>query len=1092
MRYHANKIISAIGMSILATAFFPTGSWGQTSFPIGQDEEISAGVMIPDDFDAYGEALLRGPVHEAFAEQYNQYPVEGVIVDRAPPPLINEIPPDIRPEGDNIQWLSGYWFWDDERADFLWISGTWRVIPPGQRWLPGYWAEIGDRYQWVPGAWVATELEAIEYIAQAPPESLDLGPVGVAPSDNHFWIPGSWIWMQNDYAWRPGYWTIGYSDWVWVPQRYLWTPRGYVFYDGYWDYPLARRGTLFAPFFFRQPVFARRDFFFSPRVSILASLLQSHFWVRPGFHHYYFGDFYAANYRNIGIIPWHSFHRGFGFQSHRFGFDPLFAHASLVNRPFGGNFYQQINNQYNVFVNHVDMRPPVTFLEQQQRFFPGYGRGGFHDNRPIRGFDVDNLNEIMLGESIHELAQREPNRFTRLTPDQLTRVRDEAEAVPNLASLRREVETRDPENRARLRDREAGERGPQGMNRPSFTRGGEESDRQGRPPRSPDSDGDLSSPIVDRLPLPPAGNGRSRGERSQNLADRPAAQPQRPRSDGTYSAARPPLDPAESEQPAMERPANGRGGNGRGWEMARPDSDQPANGRRSFERVGRGRTDIESPGAEQPSPEQTGIEQSGAEQPQTGRPGIGRPLERPGSEQPGSERPGIERPGIERPGIERLGLEQREIDRPGAEPLGTGRPGMERLGIERSGNNGRPGIEQPRIERPGIERLGLEQREIDRPGAEPLGTGRPGMERLGIERSGNARPGIERPGIERPGIERPGIERPGIERSGLEQQRGIDRPGAEPLGTGRPGMERLGIERSGNGRPGIERPGIERSGLEQQRGIERQGGEPLGIGRPGMERLGIERSGNARPGIEQPRNGRPGIERSGIERPGVDQLRNPRPGVDRSTPERAGIGRQTFERAPVERPNVNRPGLVRPESEQRNLGQPVIPRSGQGQPLGNPMGRGDRTYGIQPTPNPNAMNRVVPNARPSQTNPGYGGPPTSLVPAVRPERSARPEPTMRVPSGSMAPASRQSSGGVAGMNRQIDRGARPRTVPQMDRSPARSAIAPQLDRGGSRPQYAPRGGGESRPQMGPNMRGNRGGGEGGGRGPGGNNRGRGN
>ena len=184
----------------------------------GQGGDV-VGLASPaiEDVDAYGEELLRGPVHEAYAEQYNQEPVEGVIIDREPPPLVPEIPPEQKLAGDNVEWLPGYWFWDDDRADFIWISGVWRKIPPGQRWLPGYWAEADGQYQWVSGTWLVTDRAEIEYIAQSPPETLELGPVGEPPSTEHFWIPGCWIWQQNNYAWRPGYWSIGYSNWVWVP-----------------------------------------------------------------------------------------------------------------------------------------------------------------------------------------------------------------------------------------------------------------------------------------------------------------------------------------------------------------------------------------------------------------------------------------------------------------------------------------------------------------------------------------------------------------------------------------------------------------------------------------------------------------------------------------------------------------------------------------------------------------------------------------------------------------------------------------------------------------------------------------------------------
>lgn len=33
------------------------------------------------------------------------------------------LPPDQKPEGDDVAWIPGYWAWDDERNDFLWVSG---------------------------------------------------------------------------------------------------------------------------------------------------------------------------------------------------------------------------------------------------------------------------------------------------------------------------------------------------------------------------------------------------------------------------------------------------------------------------------------------------------------------------------------------------------------------------------------------------------------------------------------------------------------------------------------------------------------------------------------------------------------------------------------------------------------------------------------------------------------------------------------------------------------------------------------------------------------------------------------------------------
>jgi hypothetical protein len=67
------------------------------------------------------EILTRGPVHEAFAGTATFDPLPGIIVPRSPPESIEEIPPEVRPEGDNIAWIPGYWAWDDDGQNFLWV-----------------------------------------------------------------------------------------------------------------------------------------------------------------------------------------------------------------------------------------------------------------------------------------------------------------------------------------------------------------------------------------------------------------------------------------------------------------------------------------------------------------------------------------------------------------------------------------------------------------------------------------------------------------------------------------------------------------------------------------------------------------------------------------------------------------------------------------------------------------------------------------------------------------------------------------------------------------------------------------------------------
>src|SRR5205085_1539726 len=81
------------------------------------------------------EVQARGPVHEAFAQPTAEKVEAGPVVPKQPPDAVEEQPPDQKPQGDNVQWIPGYWAWDDESNDFLWISGFWRDIPPGRSWV---------------------------------------------------------------------------------------------------------------------------------------------------------------------------------------------------------------------------------------------------------------------------------------------------------------------------------------------------------------------------------------------------------------------------------------------------------------------------------------------------------------------------------------------------------------------------------------------------------------------------------------------------------------------------------------------------------------------------------------------------------------------------------------------------------------------------------------------------------------------------------------------------------------------------------------------------------------------------------------------
>src|SRR5262249_44477598 len=172
-----------------------------------------AGDQPPQNQDM--DVLARGPIHEAYAEPVNPSPRATPVVPKEPPAPINEVPPDQKPQGENVQWFPGYWFWDEDRSDFIWVSGVWRVPPPGRNWVPGHWAQVEGGWQWTPGFWMdvqATSTQAddnvdnsVQYLPP-PPVPLQAAPSTPAPDDQSVYIPGNWISRDTRYVWRPGFW----------------------------------------------------------------------------------------------------------------------------------------------------------------------------------------------------------------------------------------------------------------------------------------------------------------------------------------------------------------------------------------------------------------------------------------------------------------------------------------------------------------------------------------------------------------------------------------------------------------------------------------------------------------------------------------------------------------------------------------------------------------------------------------------------------------------------------------------------------------------------------------------------------------------
>ena len=380
----------------------------------GQTNEADAGGA---------QVLTRGPVHEAFAGIVSFNPEPGVIVAKAPPELIEELPPEERPEGDNITWIPGYWAWDDDRSDFLWISGTWRALPPGRQWITGYWTATTEGNQWISGYWADSSVEETAYLPK-PPATVEEGPNIAAPSPDYGWTPGYWSWQQERYAWSAGYWAQGRSNWEWIPAHYVWTPRGYIFVDGYWDYAVSRRGVLYAPVYLNSNLYSQRGYRYAPVIAIdLVSLIE-HWFIRPRYHHYYFGDYYAPRYQERG------FYSSVAYQSNRYGYDPVYSHRRWEHRQ-DRDWERRVEESYRYRRDHESARPPQTWAAQ-------------------RGFQGDaaelQQHRLMMAAPLDQLAKRKDGsiRFQKV-PDQERRILEQrGQDVRKSRDQRRTLEVMDP------------------------------------------------------------------------------------------------------------------------------------------------------------------------------------------------------------------------------------------------------------------------------------------------------------------------------------------------------------------------------------------------------------------------------------------------------------------------------------------------------------------------------------------------------------------------------------------------------------------------------------------------------------------------
>ncbi|WP_169309348.1 YXWGXW repeat-containing protein [Desulforhopalus sp. IMCC35007] len=341
------------------------------------------------------EVLTRGPIHEAFADVSVDEKPAGIITTRPVPEPINEIPPEFRPEGEQVTWIPGYWSWDEDQDDFIWVSGVWRDVPPDRQWVSGYWLSIEGGSQYISGYWADTNQSRTEFLPP-PPEPLEVGPSSPPTSPDFVWIEGSWIWTPNGYAWQTGYWHAKRPDMVWIPAHYVWTPHGFVFVMGYWDYQISRRGLMFAPLYYSRPIYRNHGYFYSPAIVLDFDAVFLSLFIRDS-HHYYFGDYYDPRYEKRGFHPWYS------NRATRFGHDPYYRNYRSHRLRNDKNWEKNYHQQFEYRRNHEDARPPRI-----------YGQKDKHKDKQLHYPATQ-----MIGRRLVDVVENksQPLRFTHVKTD---------------------------------------------------------------------------------------------------------------------------------------------------------------------------------------------------------------------------------------------------------------------------------------------------------------------------------------------------------------------------------------------------------------------------------------------------------------------------------------------------------------------------------------------------------------------------------------------------------------------------------------------------------------------------------------------------
>ena len=194
----------------------------------------------------FGEAsTVKGyDIHEAYFSPDQSALILQAVPIKPPQDITERIPKNTTA---NAVWIPGYWSWSKIYDRYVWLSGTWRLAPPGHEWIHGKWKKFDEGWVWLSGFWSSHDEKDLSYINRPPPDNADED-VKDPPGSDYFWLPGHWRYDsdKDDFTWYMGRWQEFDKKWQYVPARYIWREKGYVFIEGFWDWSLESRGVAYA------------------------------------------------------------------------------------------------------------------------------------------------------------------------------------------------------------------------------------------------------------------------------------------------------------------------------------------------------------------------------------------------------------------------------------------------------------------------------------------------------------------------------------------------------------------------------------------------------------------------------------------------------------------------------------------------------------------------------------------------------------------------------------------------------------------------------------------------------------------------------